>query len=1074
MAITKQHMQILIDAENKSGRAFDQIESDANRSLGTGKRGLSTLGKGAKLAIGGAVAGVAALGAGLAASVKTAGNFQQSMAGVQATLGPKGTAGSMQKLTKLAKEMGATTSFSASQAADGMKFLAQAGFSTDEIMAALPKTLSLAAAGGLELGEAADIASNVMSGMRMETDDLAGIVDKLAASASNSNTDVRQMGNAFKQVAPGAAAAGLSFDETAAALGVLGDNGIQAGAAGTALNAALRTMIKPTEDAKKAAKRLGVEFLDAQGKVRPMTEIVTDLEAANMTAKDALVLFGEEGGRAINALTGSGSERMKELKKSIEDSGGAAETMAKVQMDTFEGAMKGLGSATEGLMITLGENFLPMVQTLLEEWITPTVRKFNEWITSVGGLKQILIDAGTVISGTIQGIVGVIDSIFTSPSYRAKFFETMGGVFDAAINHFVNFRKNLTNLIFEYAKLAWEPLKFAFTTIWDVIKVAGADGINAIGTVFTDGLNAIIRKFNEIGGLVGLEIGEIDFTPLTVDAPRDIGESWTEMRENMSAQLDNVTAAATTMVTDMAADTKRYGEAWGKVGGLIVDQSGEDAKAVLKKWEKGALEPIKEESEEAGTDAAENLVDAASKELQASENKEEFKRRGEASGDWFGAGLTGSVTESVRGFKMPTFGGFGKGIADKFSGFGAMFGDANDLALAVSDKFGGAMIAGMHLLQSDDKVRAAANMLGGVGGAMMGGPVGAALGSVLGDTINWTVGLFSGSTKGESRQTVMKEIQSSINEGDLAKFRARNNLLRTLDDPGSARLTAKAIEEMHGVSYGDAVALVNILASVSKHEGTSGLSGSQLKHLEAMNIQMGSFKAAEERKIAHERLVRGEARLWHDGQPGPDAEQETEDQRIAREEKEAHAANELKRQAEALGMSEKRYKRYLKRELPSAETREKYKDAVIRKVNAVALGLSSFEWRQLQDLIRDLEDQFRKEDLQGKVWDSETGRFVQAQRGFSGTVTKPTMFLAGEQGPEDVQVTPHDMSGFAGAGSMGGGMNFTFNISALDVRGVENAIGNEIAPMIIDQIRAASRRGEGIMHSDGLIAERRV
>ena len=951
MAITKQHMQILIDADNKTGGAFDQIENDANRTLGSGKKGLGGLGKGAKLAIGGAVAGVAALGAGLVASVKTAGNFQQSMAGVQATLGPKGTAGAMEKLTSLAKEMGATTSFSASEAADGMKFLAQAGFSTDEIMSALPNTLSLAAAGGLELGEAADIASNVLSGMRMPVGELNGVVDGLAAAASNSNTSVQQMGNAFKMVAPGAAAAGVSFDDTAAALGVLADNGIQASAGGTALNAALRTMINPSKEAEAAAKKMGVTFLDTEGNVRPLTDIVADLEENNLSAKDALVMFGEEGGRAINALVGSGSKRLQELKTSIEDSGGAAERMAKVQMDTFEGAMKGLGSATEGLMITLGENFLPILQSMLENFVTPAVRKFNEWITAVGGLGQVFKDAWTLISGYMSGIFETIKNVFSDHEYRALFIGMLGDVFEGAIELVANFGINAGKVISTFAQLAWEPLKFYYLTVWNAIKAAGIEGWNVLGKLFVDGLNSIIGTVNTFGEFLGIEIGKVDFTPLTHDAPDTMDRNFGSMAENMERLLGELGDNSSQLLEDLSRDAEKLDEPIAAVVDEIVANVDEGAVAVAKSWEKG-LDGVVDASADAGEEAGEALVKAATDEIATGENKDSFKRRGETSGKWFGAGLAASVTKGVRDFKMPTFGGFGKGASDKLGGFGAMFGDANKLSKGFSDKFGGVVSAGMSIMQSDNKLEAAGAALGGALGSIIGGPVGGMIGEFAGKALGKLAGVFSGTSRAESRKNVLAEIQQSIDQGDLANFRARNNLLRTLDNAGSARITAKAIQDIYGMSYSESVGLINVLASVGKHKGAHRLSDSQLRLLEQMNIQTGATASREEVEEARRRIVR-------------------------------------------------------------------------------------------------------------------------SQHGFSGTVTRPTVFMAGEAGAEHVQVTPHDKSGFAGAGGIGG-MNFTFNINALDVRGVENAIGNEIAPMVIDRIRAASRRGEGIMHSDGLIAERRV
>ena len=674
MGITKQHLQVLIDAENKSGGAFASLSSDANKSLGSGRGGLSALATGAKVAMGAAVAGVAALGAGIVASISTAAAFQQSMAGVQATLGPNGTAGAMEKLTTQAKEMGSTTAFSASEAADGMKFLAQAGFDTDEIMSALPDTLALASAGGLELGEAADIASNVLSGMRLETDDLAGVVDGLAAAASNSNTDVSQMGSAFAQVAPGAAAAGVSFEETAAALGVLADNGIQAGAGGTALDAALRTMIKPTKEAEEAAKKLGLTFTDATGNVRPMVDIVADLEEKNVSAKDALVLFGEEGGRAINALVGSGSMRLQSLQTTIENSGGAAQHMADVQMNTFEGAMKTLGSATEGLMITVGERFLPILQSLINDNVVPAIDAFGDFIDKVGGLGQMFDDAVDLVVGFGQSFITLIDTMFSDTTFRDKFVENLGKMFTTGLDMVVQYWKDFGSLVVSVAELLWEPLSFAFDLIWEPIRDVAVEGINVAGTAIADGVNAIIDKINTVAGALGFELERVDFTPITVDAPRSIEDRYEEMKVNVAAKWEKVGDAATTMAGNLTAGTEALGASTEQVFAQMETVVDDRTKAIAKKYTDNVAVVVKE-AEKTGKESGKAIVDSTSAELQTQASKDRLARRGEKLGGWFGAGVVRSVTDKTKDLgsllRVPDM---ASGIGDLFDGAGGNFG----------------------------------------------------------------------------------------------------------------------------------------------------------------------------------------------------------------------------------------------------------------------------------------------------------------------------------------------------------------------------------------------------------------
>lgn len=405
MAGLTQNLKLIIDADNKASGQLKNLQKDANDTFGnesTGSsKGLGALGNVAAVGMAAAAAAVVAVGAGLVASVGKAAEFEAKMSKVKAVT--QASAEDFDRLSTLARKMGSETAFSAAEAADGITFLGQAGFSTDQIFQALPATLNLAAAGGLELAEAADIASNVLSGMRLEASETARVTDVLAQASASSNTNVQQLGNAFAMVAPGAAAAGVSLNDTATALGVLADNGIQASSGGTALNAALRTMLKPSKDAEEAAQRLGVSFVNTEGKIKPLNEIIADLETANISAKDALVIFGEEGGRAINALVGSGSKRFDELKGKIEGSDGAAAQMALTMNDNFAGSMKVLGSATDELMITVGELFLPLLKSLLDGVIVPGVMKITQF-------TRVMVGAGSAISSMATEAVGWVRS----------------------------------------------------------------------------------------------------------------------------------------------------------------------------------------------------------------------------------------------------------------------------------------------------------------------------------------------------------------------------------------------------------------------------------------------------------------------------------------------------------------------------------------------------------------------------------------------------------------------------------------------------------------------------------------
>jgi len=303
-----------------------------------------------------------------AASIKTAADFEASMLKVKAISGA--TEEQFKQLTDQARELGATTQFSASEAAEAMNFLAMAGFDTVKIMEAMPSVLNLAAASSVDLGTSADIVTNIMSGFNLTADELAGTVDILTKQFTSSNTDLSQLGNAFKFVGPVAQAFGLSIEETSAALGILSDAGIQGSAAGTGLRRVLSTL-------GSEADKLGIKTLTAEGKLRPLNQIIADIQERGITAAESMEIFGERGGPALQVLLSRGSEALAEMVDNLSDVDGLAQNIADTKMQGLNGQLKALRSAAEETAIVFGNEFLPMLTSLVSN-ITEAVRAFSQ------------------------------------------------------------------------------------------------------------------------------------------------------------------------------------------------------------------------------------------------------------------------------------------------------------------------------------------------------------------------------------------------------------------------------------------------------------------------------------------------------------------------------------------------------------------------------------------------------------------------------------------------------------------------------------------------------------------------
>lgn len=337
-------------------------------------------------------------------ALRTAGDFESSMNRVGAI--SQATASQMQDLEKVARQLGATTQFSASQAADAMTFLAMAGFEVNEITEAMPSVLNLAAAAQLDMASAADIASNIMSGFNMTAQELEGAVDVLAKSFTSANTDLSQLGGAMKMVGPVASGFGIAFEEAAAAVGFLGDAGIQGTAAGTGLRRILTTLSKKSDE-------LGVSVWDASGNMRSMADIFADLERKGLSSAKIMEIFGDRGGPAMQVLLSQGSEALREMTAELEDSGGTAERIAEQQMAGLNGAIKQLRSAFEELQIAISNSGLLEFATRLVGKIIGVIKSVSEWNSST--LKTITIIAGLVAAigpllftlGTLTKAAGV-------------------------------------------------------------------------------------------------------------------------------------------------------------------------------------------------------------------------------------------------------------------------------------------------------------------------------------------------------------------------------------------------------------------------------------------------------------------------------------------------------------------------------------------------------------------------------------------------------------------------------------------------------------------------------------------
>ncbi len=394
------------------------------------KAGISKLGNvastGMKVATGAIAAASTAVLAFGASSVKVGMDFDKSMSQVAATMGT--TVDKIQNLRDFALEMGSKTSFSATQAADALNYMALAGYTADEAMQQLPNVLNLAAAGGIDLAYASDMVTDAQSALGLTMDESAQLVDKMATAASNSNTSVAELGDAILQVGGTAKVLKGGTTELATVLGILADNGVKGAEGGTALRNVILSLSAPTDKAASALKSLGVEVFDSAGDMRSLNDIFKDFDSAlsKLTQQEKTevlnTIFNKVDLKSVNALLANSGERFDELSGAIDKAKGSAEAMAATQLDNLAGDITLFKSAMEGAQVVISDKLKPALRDFVQfgtssvSQLTKTFK--NEGLAgAVDALGNILVDALARIAEGLPGFINlgfdIIESIIT-------------------------------------------------------------------------------------------------------------------------------------------------------------------------------------------------------------------------------------------------------------------------------------------------------------------------------------------------------------------------------------------------------------------------------------------------------------------------------------------------------------------------------------------------------------------------------------------------------------------------------------------------------------------------------------
>ena len=543
------------------------------------------------------------LAMGTAAVVSTA-KFDDRMSAVQAVSGATGE--QMVKLRDRAREMGRDTRYSASEAAEGMENLARAGFDVDEIYTAIPHMLNLASAGQLELADAASITANMINAFGLEASDAQRVTDVLAQAAANADTDVYGLGEAMSYLAPIAYDMGWSIEETSAAVMVFSDAGLKGSRAGSVFSTSLSRLANPTGEAAKLMNELNLEFFDADGAMKPLPDVVAELEKGleGMTDQQRsaalATLFGSEAQKHWSILLREGSDGLRELTGELENSEGAAQSQSEIMEDNFAGALRSMKSAIGDVAIAIGDILTPKLQEIAEK-----IREVAVKFTELNPETQESIVKALLLAAAIGPVVLGLGKLFTIVGTVSGAIKKMTGVFKLLTLAKMKDKVETLYLTGLYAKDAVVKGVSTVATKGMTAATMVWNGVAKVGALVTKGLGAAIGfltspigiaviaiagavaagialyknwdKVKEKAGELGKAISEKweGIKAKTKEAWENVKKSINERWEGIKSKTKESTENVKSKVNDSWNNLKsRTSEAWGNMKATVERNGG--------------------------------------------------------------------------------------------------------------------------------------------------------------------------------------------------------------------------------------------------------------------------------------------------------------------------------------------------------------------------------------------------------------------------------------------------------------------------------------------------------------------
>ena len=418
------------------------------------------------------------------AAVKTTADFDSSMSKLAAVSGATGN--ELITIRDKAREMGASTKFSAKEAADAFNYMAMAGWKSADMMSGIEGVLNLAAASGEDLATTSDIVTDSLTAFGESADQAGRLSDIMAAASSNANTNVSMMGETFKKVAPVAGALGYTMEDTALMAGLMANAGIKAEAAGTAMRRGFTNLVKPTKQVADAMERYDISATNSDGTMKDLRSVVDQLRTnfAGLTDAEktsaAATIFGTQAYYAWLAVINGSEEDYEKLANAIDNSAGVAKSMAETMQDNLAGQLTILKSQLQELAISFGDILVPHIRTAVE-WLQKQVDAFNSLDERT---KEQIVKYG-LMAAALGPVILVAGKLVTALGSIVK-------VSGKAVEAFGNMAKSFGNISPESTKLA-STLGQVAVRMGPV--AAGAGTLLAASFALGAGVNALAKEY---------------------------------------------------------------------------------------------------------------------------------------------------------------------------------------------------------------------------------------------------------------------------------------------------------------------------------------------------------------------------------------------------------------------------------------------------------------------------------------------------------------------------------------------------------------------------------------------------